>query len=306
LTECQVLVDRLKSTTRGIDMPISPSHDQLKRASRTLASLFLAATLFNANSASATTVFTYGTGIFNEGFTTFDTATPGTRTVIAPADAPIFGLTFNLAGTTLYGVNNGDRTLETIDTSTGGRTVVANLSGIAAGHTLSGLSIDPLTGTMFLSTTNVSESNLYTIDPATGVATLVGVTGISGIIDIAFSPSGSLYATDINRDALFSVDPATGAGAFIGALGLNLNFSQGMDFDFSSGILYAALYTGGGVGHWATIDTATGAANLLAPLGFEMEIAIARGSTPVPEPGTLALLGLGLAGLGLGRRRKAA
>lgn len=103
---------------------------------------------------------------------------------------------------------------------------MANLSGIAAGHTLSGLSINPLTGAMFLSSTNVSESNLYTIDPATGVATLVGATGIGGIIDIAFDPLGMLFATDVNRDALFGLDPLTGASTFIGALGINLNFAQ--------------------------------------------------------------------------------
>ncbi len=52
----------------------------------------------------------------------------------------------------------------------------------------------------------------------------------------------------------------TGASTFIGALGINLNFAHGMDFDFSTGTLYAALYSGGGVGQWATIDTTTGAA----------------------------------------------
>jgi DNA-binding beta-propeller fold protein YncE len=275
----------------------------LARAFRLFASLFLAVALYSANAAHAAAVFAYGIGSFGEGFSTFDTATPGTRTIIAAPDgAGIFGLTFNLAGTTLYGVNDDTKTLETINTSTGARTVVATLSGIAAGHILSGLSINPLTGAMFLSTTNVSVSNLYTIDPTTGVATLVGATGIAGLIDIAFSPSGNLFATDIVRDALFSLNPATGAGTFIGALGLALNFAQGMDFDFSTGILYAALYTGGGNAQWATINTATGAATSLFAINREMEIAIARSS--VPEPGTLALLGLGLAGLAAASRRK--
>ena len=90
-------------------------------------------------------------------------------------------------------------------------------------------------------------------------------------------------------------------------LGTDLNFAQGMDFDFSSGVLYAALYTGGGSGQWATSDTVTGAATSLLALNREMEIAIARSAAPVPVPGTLVLLGLGLglrlAGLAASRRR---
>jgi hypothetical protein len=54
---------------------------------------------------------------------------------------------------------------------------------------------------------------------------------------------------------------------------------------------------------WADSDLTPGSEDGLAVDDFSLT---ARGTTSVPEPGTLALLGLGLAGLAASRRRKAA
>jgi hypothetical protein len=69
---------------------------------------------------------------------------------------------------------------------------------------------------------DITTAQLYTIDTATGIATIIGPIGFDDPIGLTFdSVSATLFATDIATDQLLTIDPDTGAGTAIGALGFN-------------------------------------------------------------------------------------
>ncbi len=79
------------------------------------------------------------------------------------------------------------------------------------GLSISDLAIQPTTGTLYgIESRDAAgglgppNGNLYTIDRATGVATLVGTTGLENV-SLAFGPDGTLYATSaaVNPDDPF-------------------------------------------------------------------------------------------------------
>lgn len=236
---------------------------------------------------------------------TFPVSTPA-ENIVTNIAIDTFAMDFNSAGTVLYAieyVNPNPVSIGTIDLFTGAYTSLAPLTGIGAGENATGLSVDPVTETFYLSTSATGLNRLYTLDPLTGVATYRADMGTSAnlFIDIAISPAGQMYAHDIATDSLFAVDKITGAATLIGATGHLANFAQGMDFDYADGNLYATIYTGGGTGKFVQFDLFTGAGLVLADTNgwnAEMEMAI---DSPIPEPATLALLGL--AGLFALRRR---
>lgn len=205
-----------------------------------------------------------------------------------PAQAPrgatnpsVFGMDFTPDGGTLYGVTgstaaSNPSTLGTINQSTGAFTAIAALGGVPATQSASGLTIHPVTGEAYLSTFGDAASRLYSLNLATGAATLIGSMSANIFIDIAMNCDGQLYAHSITDDALYAVNPATGASSLIGLHGLPANFAQGMDFDNDTGELYAFIYTGGGTNRFGTFNLATGAFTTLVqdnPLG-EFEGAI--------------------------------
>jgi hypothetical protein len=162
---------------------------------------------------------------------------------------------------TLYGAtgNNVASNLYVIDPSSGGHTVVGPI-----GHALTGLAVDPTTGTMYGVTTPNDPTNpvsLVTVNRATGASTVVGPLGAT-IADIAFTSSGALYGWSESVDGLTTIDKSTGVATNVGAIGLG---TAGDGESFSpSGVLYDM--SRGSTGELWTVDTATGTQSVVGSL----------------------------------------
>lgn len=113
-----------------------------------------------------------------------------------------------------------------------------------------------------------SLSSLYTINAATGAATLVGSMGsVYGCSGLAYY-NGNLYATgqdgsSSGTTSLFTIDPATGAATLVGASNQGTSCTYHItDIDFSpSGTLYATFEN-----CLATLNSSTGAETDIATI----------------------------------------
>jgi hypothetical protein len=235
----------------------------------------------------------------------FDANAPSSLT----SDFDAGGLQF-LAGdfkgedfSTLYAIDFRSFDLYKVDTATGATTLVylAVPPPGAEADGWNGLSWDPTTNTMFAVTSGgrTAASSLIRIDPDTAEAELVGpITGVGDptfgtvIIDIAVDPNGLMYGVDIVTDTLVAIDKTTGDAQTIGSIGFDANFSEGLDFDDSTGKVYFSAYDNAlGAAEMYTLDTETGAGTLIGPIGPHPEdtqypaLAIARlvGACAYPE-----------------------
>ncbi|MGC9361463.1 MAG: choice-of-anchor D domain-containing protein, partial [Candidatus Syntrophosphaera sp.] len=206
---------------------------------------------------------------------TFNLMTPGTITDLSAANPwpGYFLVGADWINSGWYGPQYDDGTLTTdnywlIDTATGAGTNLGNV-----GAALTGIAYDDNSGTLY-GVGNNGVDNLYTLNPATGLATLVGtITGNTGglIIGIAYDNTADiLYAVDLGLDALFTVDPVTLVATMVGYLGIDLNYAQDIAFDQDTGNLYLAGYAGSGALYW--INTTNGAAYKIGDFqgGWEM------------------------------------
>ena len=207
----------------------------------------------------------YGSDGTGDGWYSVDVPS-GSLTLIGPPTG-----TFNMGGDfdgsgTYYATRFPD-TLVTVDPETGAETVVAAITGVPEDHTVTSMAWDATTNTMFLGSTDLSISQLFTINLATGTAALVGTIGQRGLIALACNCGGDLYSVDL-ADSLWSIDKNTAVGTAIGNLGYNVNYGQDADFDPADGVLYLAAYNNTtNTGQLRTADLTTGNSTLLMDWG---------------------------------------
>nr|HQU72955.1 hypothetical protein [Calditrichia bacterium] len=210
----------------------------------------------------------YGQNAQTDAWLRISTLNPSGATTLGNTGAgSYYGGDFDDSGLFAAVDNDLDR-LVVIDTASGLITAVGT-AGIVTGDTWTGLTYDATDGTWYASSTNGVTSNFYTVNPATGAATLVGNNAaLALVIDISASPTGEIWAHDIGLDAIYVMDKSTWAETLVGSTGFDANFAQGMDFDATSGELYLAAYNNTvSQGELRLVDQATGAAALVGTLG---------------------------------------
>jgi hypothetical protein len=182
--------------------------------------------------------------------------------------------------------------------------------------------IAALGGTIYATDFN---NDLYTVNPLTGAATLIGATGIppvtfipdatipggdtfDGFDESLFSAGGNLYATfdTINIEPspftvtpiispdLYQINPLTGHATLIGPTTLTLGAAVNVDgtiyaFDNMDSQVLALNVANGGTSFVSNFDPAAG---------------IIDGAAATPEPASIMLVGIGVAAAAIVRLRK--
>jgi hypothetical protein len=174
----------------------------------------------------------------------------------------IFGYDFSPDTSALYAVDHTSSSLLTVNQATGASTIIGPMTMSPAGGIWLDIAIDPATGAAYaVSGLDGVSYTLYSLNLSTGAGTVIAtVPVVDAIIDTSINCAGQMFATSITNDALYSVNRTTGALTLIGPLGVDIGFSQGIDFDNATGILNAWLYLGGGAQQYSSINTTTGAA----------------------------------------------
>jgi subtilisin-like proprotein convertase family protein len=219
-----------------------------------------------ANPASRAFCYSGGPGTFQ-----FNRQRLDAPVTLTPIGAPVsFGFPGASAWVTttnqLYVVDQSSPfALYRVDTTTGVRTFVVNLTGLIHAN-FTGMTWDRTTNTMYGVSTSISQSQLYTVNITTGVCTPVGgpTTVSPGAIMINAAPGGSLFGVDIVNDQLFRWNKTTGVPTSIGPVGFNANFGQDAHFDLSDGQYYWASFNATAFQpQLRIIDTLTGGSTLV-------------------------------------------
>lgn len=230
----------------------------------------------------------------------------------------LVGIDFRPASGVLYGVGSSNR-LYTINQNTGASTQVG-----------SGTFSTPLSGTYFGVNFNPNADRLrivsdqdqnMRVNPNTGMIVGTGDTALTYANPMLGSPTifGTSYENSVagaTTTRQFFIDPVLdllgminfpnsnfNAGV-INAVGtglmVNVPSNSPLGFDISAATGTAYLASGNNL--W-TVNTTSGIASFVGSVGIGSgQNVTAITASPVPEPGTLVLLGLGLAGAFAARR----
>jgi hypothetical protein len=151
----------------------------------------------------------------------------------------LFAVPFLLPGTSLLSVSwdfNGTANLVSVDTNT---LATSTIGPLGVPFQYGGLAYDSANATLYM-VDGRGDQSLYTVNMATGAATLVGAHGLTDLFGITFDPtSDTLYASQFIADTPLEImNISTGAATPVGtAMSLSDRIGA-LAFDTNNNTLY--------------------------------------------------------------------
>ena len=168
--------------------------------------------------------------------------------------ANLSGANFTVtASSTIFYVTDDMGQLASVDVAAKSVTIIGN-----TGVVLNDIAFDAK-GNLF----GVSNDSLYRIDPITATATPVGALGIAGPTSLEFGDNGLLYTAN---SALYTVNAADGVPKLVGNGGVPYDSSG--DLIYLGNKLYLTSKYNPSSDILVTLDTSTGVATAVGPIGF--------------------------------------
>jgi hypothetical protein len=202
-------------------------------------------------------------------------------------------LTSDLASM-LWSIDMANHALLSIDPNTGAVSSTTHLA-TAAGSAVSIVSLawNPVTQILYGTTTlgfgSTVPDQLYRIDQNTGLSSLVGTLGFTGVFALGFDNTGILYG--ISPSELLTIDTGTGLGALVAPVPLASAFD--LAFRPEDNTMFVA---DSGTHALYTMNPTSGAVTLVGSYGSSANVVGLAFLGNSPEPGTIVLFagGLGL------------
>ena len=201
----------------------------------------------------------------------------------------LVGAAYNANTGTLYvrDFNN----LYTADQGTGALTLVG-----ASGNGITALTFNA--GFSALYSVDQGNGGFYRVNPASGAATFVGLSGMSTPLGLSTNSAGVVYAGTIGG-GIYTVNLATGAATLVYADVTGGDGLTEIAFDGSNQLYGITL----GADNLIKIDLGTGGSSIVGHVPYRDVRGLAFVGA-VPEPETYALLLAGLAVVGMVARRR--
>ena len=189
----------------------------------------------------------------------------------------------------LYVIRND--TLFTLDIISMNETFIGQITGINSGQFISAIGYSFNSEIMYLGTTSLSTSELYSLDLSTATTSFIGIVGEQGLKTFDVGCSGDIYSIDIIDDMLWKINPISGVGTLIGTLGFDANYTAHSDFDLQLSTLYLVAFNNSTfTTQFRSVDLATGNTTLIYDMGsvqvtvFAIEGECGPGRAINPQP----------------------